>query len=250
MPTLTLLTLAFFFTALIYSSVGFGGGSTYLALLVLWGTSYQAMPQVALVCNLVVVTGALYQYVRAGHFSLARALPFVATSVPCAYLGGFLLIGKKIFLILLAISLGIAGITLLFSKSKQKGNPAAFQISSWKMGLPLGALLGFVSGLIGIGGGIFLSPILFLIRWGDARQIAAMASFFIFINSLAGLSGQFSKSGFLPEVSIILPLALAVFAGGQIGSRLSVGKLSLIGIQRITAVLVLYAAAQMTWKIL
>ncbi|MBI4411952.1 MAG: sulfite exporter TauE/SafE family protein, partial [Deltaproteobacteria bacterium] len=146
----------FFLTALIYASVGFGGGSTYLALLVLFNLPYLSIPKVALICNLVVVTGGLYHYIRNCHLPLKVALPFAIASVPMAYLGGSMPVGKNLFLILLGISLMGAGLRLLFFFNTEidanHGRPPKADAPTW--GLIIGAPLGFLSGLTGIGGGI------------------------------------------------------------------------------------------------
>ncbi|MFH1018835.1 MAG: sulfite exporter TauE/SafE family protein, partial [Pseudomonadota bacterium] len=183
----------FFLTALVYSSVGFAGGSTYLALLLLFQFPYTAIPKVALVCNLIVGAGALYHYIRGRHLSFGRVIPFVAASVPCAYLGGSLPIGKELFMALAAVSLAAAGLRLLFIEKITEPVTPAGPFTVWSVGLGAGAVFGFLGGLVGIGGGIFLAPLLYLLKWGTPRQIAAMASFFIFANSLSGLAGQFHK---------------------------------------------------------
>lgn len=251
-----LLTFFFFLTALVYSSAGFGGGSTYLALLALFNFPYLLMPKVALLCNLVVVSGGVYHHIKTNHFSFRPVFPFIITSIPFAYWGGSILISKRVFLFLLALSLAVAGGRLLFLKEppKEKTKP------SWKMamciGLPLGALLGFVSGMIGIGGGIFLAPVLYFLGWGTGHQIAAGASFFILVNSLFGLMGHLNKGLLLSSNELlsgnewILPLVLAVFVGGQIGSRLSVGRISVSHLQRITALLILSVSARIFWMFL
>lgn len=240
----------FFVTALIYSSVGFGGGSTYLALLVLFNFPYESMPKVALLCNLVVVSGGLYHYVKNRHLSIHLILPFIVTSIPFAYLGGKTPIQKPTFLLLLAISLVATGLRLLFT---DQSSPAETQLSSkkmWMAGLPLGAFLGFFSGSVGIGGGIFLAPILYFLGWGNAREIAAGSCFFIFVNSLSGLLGQLNKGNLAIENELIFPLIFTVFIGGQIGSKLSVGRIPLMSLQRITAVLILFVSAKMLWRFL
>ncbi len=250
MESVAYLIPLFFVTAVVYASVGFGGGSTYLALLVLSGIPYGAIPKLALICNLIVVTGGLYHYLRQSLLPYRRVLPFILTSVPLAYLGGSIPLDKRLFLTLLAISLAIAGLRLLLTGySVQSRNPRSDR-TIWGLGLSVGALLGFVSGLVGIGGGIFLSPLLYFLRWGSAREIAAMSSMFIFVNSLSGLVGQFSKSGLPLDLSWILPLVLAVFVGGQIGSRLSAGHLRAMQLQRITAVLILFVSARIFWTFL
>lgn len=261
---------AFFLTALTYASVGFGGGSTYLALMVLAGLSYKILPPLALVCNLIVVTGGLYHFARNGHLRLSRLLPFVIASLPFAYLGGKIKIGEELFLALLALSLAVAGLRLLLSfpprpklaKRESRTRFALSQILDPRSHSPLtagmthsaiGAVIGFLSGLVGIGGGIFLAPLLYLFRWGNAREIAAAASFFIFANSIAGLAGQLQKIGGADRAGELLPfwpLAVAVFAGGQIGSLFSVGVFSLATLQRATAVLILMVSGRIFWGLL
>ncbi len=240
----------FFLTALLYSSVGFGGGSTYLALLLLFQFPYTAIPKVALFCNLIVVTGGLYHYIKGRYLSLGRVLPFVVASIPCAYLGGRLPIGKELFMILAAVSLAVAGLRLLFMGKTVESVAPAGPFTVWSVGLVTGGLFGFVGGLVGIGGGIFLAPLLYLLGWGTPRQIAAMASFFIFTNSLSGLVGQFHKMNFSYDLSLIVPLGVAVLLGGQVGSRLSIGRLSGPVLRRVTALLILWVAGGLAWKFL
>jgi uncharacterized protein len=248
---LLILVPLFFSTALVYSIAGFGGGSTYLALLVIFGLPYELIPKIALLCNLVVVSGGLYHFHRAGYVSIQRLLPFVIASIPFAYLGGRLPVSKEIFLLLLGITLALAGLRLLLTPKIVRQPSAMTGKKLWSVGLPLGATLGFISGLVGIGGGIFLSPILYFLGWGHARHIAAAASFFIFVNSLFGLWGQLAKgSTFVAGSEWLLPLALAVFLGGQIGSRLSVGKISLGKLQKVTAALILVVAGRIFWTFL
>jgi uncharacterized membrane protein YfcA len=237
----------FFLAALVYSTAGLGGGSTYLALLALFSFPYSAIPKVALLCNLIVVTGGLYLFFKAGYFSVKKVLPFVVTSIPAAYIGGSLPIGKDLFSFLLALSLLFAALRMLLREdSFVVGRPLSWR-SAWVVGLPLGAVLGAFSGLVGIGGGIFLSPLLFLLGWADARESAAAASFFILVNSVAGLLGQFTKGGSLPEMTLLVPLGFAVFLGGQIGSRLGANKLPKLALQRVTAVLILFASIRLFW---
>ncbi len=241
----------FFLAALIYSSVGFGGGSTYLALLVLFSFPYEQIPKIALILNLVVVSGGLIHYSRHQHLSFKRTLPLIVTSVPLAYLGGTIPVSENVFLGLLGFALAVAGLRLLFffnaTRDTDDGRTDRLAPTA---GLIIGVPLGFVSGLTGLGGGIFLAPLLYLLRWGNGRAIAATSCFFIFVNSLSGLIGQFSKNGgaqFIEPPELIVSLMLAVFLGGQIGSHLSVGKLPLTTLQRTTAVLILMVAGRIFW---
>lgn len=252
METTYFLIPLFFLTALIYSSVGFAGGSTYLALLVLFGFPYDKMPLVALTCNLVVSAGGVYHAAKKGHLNLKRLLPFMVTSVPLAYFGGTMPIGEKWFHLLLGIALAIAGLRLLLFHQDIFRVTIHNNSLSWAIGSISGGFFGFVSGLVGIGGGIFLAPLLYFLRWGHARQIAAAASFFILVNSFSGFLGQVHH---LASIEIFFafadlwPLVLAVFVGGQMGSRLSMGMLSLETMHRVTAVLILLVAVKIFWNI-
>lgn len=225
--------------------VGFGGGSSYLAVLVLAGFPYQNIPPVALICNLIVSASGFYHFCKGGYFEPKKILPFIVLSVPMAYWGGRAPIHKEPFFILLGLSLLAAALIILFPGKAFKTIRDVSDSEAWKIGLPVGGALGFVSGLVGIGGGIFLSPLLLLMRWVDVKQSAAGASFFIFLNSLAGLAGQHQKgsvdAGFLP------PLVLAVFLGGQIGARLGATRFPKWGLERILAGLILYASAKLLW---
>ncbi len=233
----------FFLTAILYSSAGLGGGTTYLALLALFSFSYTSIPIFALSCNILVVSGGFWHFYRAGHFRLKNVLPFLITSIPLAYLGGSLSISKKVFSLLLAISLACAAFRL-FLRDEEK----ALQELSWKeayiLGLPVGGLIGFLSGLIGIGGGIFLSPLLMLFRWANSKQAAAAASLFILVNSISGLLGQLSKGASFEALPSLLPLLIAVFLGSQVGARLGAFQLSKFTLQRVSAVILLFSSAR------
>src|SRR3989338_1635959 len=246
---ITLIPL-FFVTAWVYASAGLGGGSTYLALLFLFQFPYTTIPKVALLCNLVVVSGGLYHYIRTRNLSLLLVLPFCVTSIPFSYLGGRLLVSKEYFLALLGFSLLIAGLRMLFSQKLISKEREIETQKSWWVGLPVGALLGFLSGLVGIGGGIFLAHLLYFMGWGKPKQIAASASFFIFVNSLFGFLGQWTKEAPFVETPGFFLLLLAVFLGGQVGSRFSVGKLSSFALQRVTAFLILAADGRIFWEFL
>lgn len=247
MPTLALL---FLLTAVLYASVGFGGGSTYNALLVLAGTDYRLLPSVSLLCNLIVVSGGVWHYRRSGDLSFAYALPFIALSTPMAWFGGSVPIQKDTFVMLLGFSLLAAGIAMWFqapeSKTTRSGSPAA----RWVIGVPLGGAIGFLSGMVGIGGGIFLAPALHLLRLAEPKRIAATCSFFIMVNSAAGLIGQATKPATTAQLGQLLEygwLGVAVLIGGQLGSRLGTEVLSARTIKRLTAALVLYVAGRLLY---
>lgn len=241
------LVVAFFLTALLYASVGFGGGSTYIALLVLAGVSAQLVPVVAPMCNIVVVTGGTIRFARAGLVPWRRVLPLVIVSAPLAYLGGLTPIKQATFIALLGTSLFVAGLLLVFQRTRAA---EATRNTTTVGDAALGGAVGYLSGLVGIGGGIFLSPLQHLMRWASPRQIAATASVFILVNSLAGLAGQLTKLGTSGVASLVdfWPLLLAVLVGGQIGSHAGIRLFSEPAVRRATGVLILYVSGQLLWK--
>jgi uncharacterized membrane protein YfcA len=242
MGAMSPLAILFFIIALSYSLVGFGGGSSYIALLALFSVPYTFLPKIALICNLLVVTGGLTHSVKARNFSFKFLLPFILSSIPMAYLGGKTPISEKSFMILLGVCLLLAGLKMLLSRRiKNYGN---FKTPKIIPSLILGAILGLVSGMVGIGGGIFLSPALFLLKWGNPKKIAATATGFIWINSLAGLFGQLQK-GNNNELLSYWPLFLAVLIGGQIGSYFCNRKISPRKIEIFTSFLVLIVSGRL-----
>ncbi len=247
MPALAFL---FFVTAVLYAAVGFGGGSTYNALLVLADTDYRVLPSVALLCNLIVVTGGVWHYRRAGDLSSSFALPFVVLSIPMAWLGGRIPIEQDTFVLFLGLSLLAAGLAMWFQPPEPQGSPAKSSSLGWLVGVPTGGAIGFLSGMVGIGGGIFLAPLLHLLRLAEPKRIAATSSFFIMVNSIAGLAGQTMKQGTTTHLDRLADygwLFAAVLIGGQIGSRLSARALSGRIVKRMTAVLVLYVAGRLLY---
>lgn len=244
-----ILIILFFITAGIYSSVGFGGGSTYLALLLLWGVPFTIFPVIALCCNIIVVSGNCINYTRAGHLNFKLLIPFLIGSIPLAYIGGALPIEKEIFEILLFLILSIAGILLLINFKTYDDKQENYRKIPFLFSVLIGGVLGFLSGIVGIGGGIFLSPILFLIRAAKPKHIVTAASIFILINSLSGILGQITKNEVLNEILNYWPLLLAVFIGGQIGNFINIKILPTRILALITSGLVLFVAARMYYKI-
>ena len=239
------LILAFFVIALLYSMVGFGGGSSYLAVLALAGLPYQHIPPIALICNLIVAGTGFYYFLKGGHFNLRKALPFVVLSIPMAYWGGRIPIGKELFAILLGLSLLAAALRMLMPGDRFDGGREVSPKKAWAIGLPSGAALGFLSGLVGIGGGIFLSPLLLFLRWVNVKQAGASASFFIIVNSLSGLLGQLHKGPIKGEWECLWFLGAVVFIGGQIGSRFGSFHVPKIVLQRVLALLITAVAVKM-----
>ena len=179
-----ILTIFFFITAILYSSIGFGGGSTYLALMLIWDVPFYIFPIIALICNIIVVTGNSINFLRTKNINLNLLIPYLIGSVPFAFFGASISIDKNLFEILLFFILLIAGIFLLVeSKSFNKDQVAIRQISKI-LSIFIGSIIGFISGLVGIGGGIFLSPILFLLKAGYPKHITSTASLFILCLSL------------------------------------------------------------------
>ena len=245
-----ILSILFFVTALIYSSVGFGGGSTYLAILLIWGVPYTIFPVIALVCNIIVVSGNSINFIRSKNINFNLLFPYLIGSIPFAFIGGSITIEKSLFEILLFCILLVAGIFLLiesksFNKEKIKINQIPRLIS-----ISIGSLIGFMSGLVGIGGGIFLSPLLFLMKAGYPRHITSSASLFILINSIFGIAGQLTKDQVLDQVTNYWPLFLAVLIGGQIGSLLNIKFLSNKILALLTSFLVIFVAIRMGIKLI
>lgn len=237
----------FFLVAMIYSSVGFGGGSSYLAILALTGMSFIQFRAISLLCNIVVVSGGTYVYYKKGLFNYKKIIPLAIFSVPLSFLGGYLKIGQTLFFVVLGISLVVASVSMYYSKDilslpKQENKKTAIKDSF------LGGFIGFISGMIGVGGGVFLAPVLHFTNWDTPKRIAAATSFFILVNSIAGLFGQFQNNDFVFEPQITFVLMLVVFLGGQIGSRLSSSKLTPLTIKRITAILIAFVGLQILYK--
>ena len=245
-----ILSILFFVTALIYSSVGFGGGSTYLAILLIWGVPYTIFPVIALVCNIIVVSGNSINFIRSKNININLLFPYLIGSIPFAFIGGSITIEKSLFEILLFCVLLVAGIFLLiesksFSEEKIKINQIPKLIS-----ISIGSIIGFISGIVGIGGGIFLSPLLFLMKAGYPRHITSSASLFILINSIFGIAGQLTKDQVLDQVITYWPLFLSVLIGGQIGSLLNIKFLSNKILALLTSFLVIFVAIRMGIKLI
>ena len=244
-----LLAILFLFTAILYSSVGFGGGSTYLALLLIWGIPYLIFPVIALLCNIIVVSGNCFNYIRAGNLNLRLLIPYLIGSIPLAYLGGSLPIEKKLFEILLFLVLVIAGTLLLFNFKSYDDKERSYRKIPIVVSILIGTVLGFISGVVGIGGGIFLSPILFLIRAGRPKHIVTTASLFILINSISGIIGQLTKSDVLATVPNYWYLLADVLIGGQVGNFLNLKIFPTRILAMITALLVIFVAARIGFRI-
>ena len=244
-----ILSILFFITAILYSSVGFGGGSTYLALLLIWDIPYYIFPVIALLCNIIVVTGNSINYVRAGNHNFKLLLPFLFGSIPLAFLGGTLIVKKEIFEILLFLILSIAGVLLLINNKSYDDKYIIIKKVNLFVSFLIGSVLGLVSGLVGIGGGIFLSPILFLLKADKPKNIVTTASLFILINSIFGILGQLTKENILNEISLYWPLFISVLIGGLFGNYLNLTIFSNRFLAIITSTLVIFVAIRMGFRI-
>ncbi len=239
------LPFGFFGTALLYASVGFGGGSTYNALLALAGTDFRALPIISLSCNILVVSGSCIRFTRARQVPWKQALLLAVIAAPLAFLGGLTPIKEKTFLLTLGASLVFAGLALLLPRAPER-EAQSTALAKW---MPLAAApLGYLAGLVGIGGGIFLAPLLHLTRWNSARRIAATTSLFILVNSVTGLVGQLVKAGperFAETLSSSAFLLVAVVIGGQLGSLMALRILPERVIRWLTAALTIWAGSQL-----
>ncbi len=245
-----ILSIFFFITAILYSSVGFGGGSTYLALMLIWDIPYYIFPIIALFCNIIVVSGNSINYIKTGNLNLKLLTPYLFGSIPFAFLGASISIEKELFEIILFFVLFIAGIFLLIESKSFNNNQIKIRQIPKILSFIVGSLIGFVSGIVGIGGGIFLSPFLFLMKAGYPKHIITSASLFILINSIFGILGQLTKDIVFNEFLNFWPLFLSVLIGGQIGNYLNIKFLSNKTLTLITSFLVIFVALRMGFKIL
>ena len=244
------LSILFFVTAILYSSVGFGGGSTYLALLLIWGVPYTIFPIIALSCNVIVVSGNCFNYIRAGNLNLKLLIPYLIGSIPLSFIGGSLNIEKQIFEILLFFVLLIAGCLLLINFNSYDDKDESYKNIPYFISITIGAILGFVSGIVGIGGGIFLSPILYLLKVARPKHIVTIASLFILINSIFGIVGQLTKEIYFEEIYPYFYLLIAVLIGGQIGNYLNLKIFPTRILALITSILVIFVAIRVGIKLI
>lgn len=241
------LILFFFGIAFVYASVGFGGGSSYLAILAVYALPFQEMRLIALVCNIIVVTGGTIVFIKNKQFDAKKIIPLVLVSIPMAFIGAQMKLSEDVFFIILGCSLLVASV-LLWIKTKADTGIITPKPPSYPRDGILGGAIGFLSGMVGIGGGIFLSPVLNLMKWDTSKKIAATASVFILVNSVSGLAGQLSSLPETIDYKRIVVLCCAVFVGGQLGSRMGAVKFNLLVVKRVTAVLVFVAGVEVLFK--
>src|SRR6056300_1046662 len=233
-----ILSIFFLITSILYSSVGFGGGSTYLALMLIWEIPFYILPILALCCNIIVVSGNSINYVRSGNLNLNLLVPYLIGSIPFAFFGASISISKELFEIILFIILFMAGILLLIKNKSYSDNQIKINSFPKAVSIFIGSVIGFFSGIVGIGGGIFLSPILFIMKAGYPRHIATAASLFILINLV------------FDEFLNYWPLFLCVLIGGQIGNLLNIKFLSNKTLTIITSMLVIFVSIRMDIRLI
>jgi hypothetical protein len=225
--------------ALLYSSVGHGGASGYLAAMALFGVSASFMKPSALTLNIVVAGLVFIRLWRAGFFDGRLFWPFALGSIPMAFLGGAWQLHNRHYQYLVGAALLVAAWRLLLTSNES----ATHAVPHWRVALPVGAGLGFISGLTGVGGGIFLSPLLLFLRWANMRTTAAISAAFILVNSIAGLAGLLAVKAPLPEG---LPwMILAALAGALVGSELAVRRLAPERLRQLLGVVLIIAAVKM-----
>jgi uncharacterized protein len=240
METIILFYLLLFLVAFLYSSVGHGGASGYLALMALFSIAPEVMKPTALLLNLFVSLTSFFQFYRGKHFQWQIFWPFAIASVPAAYIGGLLIVDADIYKKVLGIMLLVPIARFLFFsnfkvETLQKSNP-------W-LSLLIGTAIGFLSGLIGIGGGIILSPVLLLLKWTDMKQTAAISALFIFVNSLSGLAGQLTKGvNFSPDMYAYVAVA---FAGGICGAYFGSLRLNQTVLKYMLAIVLIVASCKL-----
>jgi len=239
--------LLFFTIAILYASVGFGGGSSYLAILALTDIAYTEMRATSLLCNILVVSGNVLLYHQQKNIDFKKIIPLVILSIPLVYFGGYLKITQNFFFILLGFILLIASIIMWISKKIVSDKEISTK-PNLKNNLLYGGFIGFISGMVGIGGGIFLAPLLHLTNWDSPKKIAATASIFILVNSLAGLGGQISNPDFSLNWNLTFILLVSVFIGGQIGNRISSKFFTPNFLKKATAILIAFVSLRILWK--
>lgn len=234
-----LLSVALAVIAFLYSSVGHGGASGYIAVMIFFGVDLPTIKPASLVLNILVASLATWQFWRAGYFSWRLFLPFAISSVPFAFLGGYIALPVHVLKI-------IVGVVLLLSAARffyQPKEYADVHLPSKTTSVVVGAGLGFISGLVGVGGGIFLTPLLIFMRWAQTKNASAVSAFFILVNSISGLSGNFTNTRRIPYFAI-LP-AVAAIAGGFVGSYYGSHRFSPVAIKRLLAIVLLIAGVKM-----
>jgi len=235
-----LIIFAIFIVAILYSSVGHGGASGYLAVMAFLAVTPEVTRPTALVLNLFVASIAAFQFYRAGFFSWSLLWPFAVMSIPFAFIGGMIKLPTHVYKIVLGLVLIFAAFRLAwkFASDNKEVRPP----KEW-MALIIGAMIGLLSGLVGVGGGIFLTPILLLMHWSEPKTAAGISALFILVNSASGLAGNYQQLSVLPQ-NVWFWIAAAV-AGGTVGSMLGAKKFDSLTMRRVLAAVLLFAAVKL-----
>jgi uncharacterized membrane protein YfcA len=244
-----MLSIIFFLVAAVYASVGFAGGTSYLALLTIYDVEYLLIHIIALTCSIIVASGNCFIYIRAGHLDIKFLTPYFLGSIPLAYVGGKFQITKDFFQILLFFCLTVSSLLLIIQTRQYKLTNEIIKKIPFFIAVLIGAIIGLVSGIVGIGGGIILSPILFNLKAAHPKKIIMAASLFILINSIAGFLGQIQKFNNISQLHPYLYLPLAVLLGGQLGNFLNIKILKSHILALLTSILVLIVAIRLGLKI-
>lgn len=243
-----LIIFLFFVIAILYSSVGFGGGSSYIAALTLTSLLHTDIKVIALCCNIVVVTGNVWKYHQNTCLNWYKVIPLTIISIPASFLGGYILLKQELFFIILGCTLLIAAVSMWFSK--QIALKTYHTNNAQNKNIFFGGVIGFISGMVGIGGGIFLAPLLHLTNWDTSKRIAATASFFILVNSLAGILGQLSSTKIQLNYPLLITLLLTVIIGGQLGSSITNNYFTPNQLKKATALLIAFVSVRILLKYL
>jgi len=225
-----------------YAAVGLGGGTGYLALMTLFGMDTEAMPSTALALNIVVTGAALLRFGVAGRLQTGILLPFLIPAIPAAFVGGLITAPRRLFLLVLAVGLAAAAAAMLKSATDIADSTPPSTVRLWAVAIPSGIAIGLASGFLGIGGGIFLGPLILLLGWAGPREVAAMSSATVLILSIAGLAAHGLRGSV--DLHIAAPLGVAVLIGGLAGAHLAETRLSATALKRLFAVIILIAAAR------
>jgi uncharacterized membrane protein YfcA len=225
-----------------YAAVGLGGGTGYLALMTLFGMDTEAMPSTALGLNIVVTGAALLRFGIAGRLRTGILLPFLIPAIPAAFVGGLITAPRRLFLLVLAIGLAAAAAAMLKSATQTEAPLTPTKVRLWAVAIPAGTAIGLASGFLGIGGGIFLGPLILLLGWAGPREVAAMSSATVLILSIAGLAAHGLRGAV--DLHVAAPLGVAVLIGGLAGAHLAETRMSAISLKRLFAIIVLIAAAR------
>lgn len=243
--TTMLETVAVAVVAFLYSSVGHGGATGYIAVLSLFGVQQDAIAGTTLVLNCLVSGLALFAYARAGQYSHKTVLPYLILSVPCAFIGALLPVDKRLFHLILCVVLPLIGLRFLLWPDLKTDSDVEVVRPPLALAAVIGGVLGLLAGIVGIGGGVFLSPIMIMARYATTKETAAASALFILANSLSGLAGKVVQGKLALSDSSLWPFLLAAFVGALVGSHLGAKKFSTTLLKRLLGVVLIIAALKL-----